>query len=122
MLGDIRESLSEFGSASAEARPEYSLEADRETTIVHHVAEGELFGWMRVMKPAAALMAINVAARRARGTPHFFAGTLPPSLRASDKPIAIACLRLVTFLPERPLLSLPDFSSCSAAPTFSFAF
>ncbi len=31
-------------------------------------------------------------------------GTLPPFARASDKPIAIACFLLVTFLP------LPDFS------------
>ena len=31
-----------------------------------------------------------------------------PSLRASDNPIAIACLRLVTFLPL-PLRSLPCF-------------
>ena len=59
----FRERLRWFGSASAEARPEYSLEADRETTIVHHVAEGELFGWMRVMKPAAALMARSERAR-----------------------------------------------------------
>ena len=40
-----------------EARPEYLLEADQERTIVHHVAEGELFGWMRLMKPVAALLA-----------------------------------------------------------------
>src|SRR4030095_10543639 len=31
---------------------EYFLEADREGTIVHHVAEGDLFGLMRMMKPA----------------------------------------------------------------------
>ena len=40
-----------------EARPEYLLEAYQGKTIVHHVAEGELFGWMRLMKPMAALMA-----------------------------------------------------------------
>src|ERR1700727_3858134 len=39
----------------------------------------------------------------------FFSGTFFPSLRASDKPIAIACLRLGTFLPLRPLFSLPCF-------------
>jgi hypothetical protein len=32
-------------------------------------------------------------------------GTLAPSRRASESPIAIACFRLVTFLPERPDLS-----------------
>jgi hypothetical protein len=39
----------------------------------------------------------------------FLRGTFSPFCRASDKPIAIACLRLVTFLPERPLLSWPLF-------------
>ena len=38
----------------------------------------------------------------------FLLGTLAPVLRASDNPIAIACLRLVTFAPL-PLLSVPDF-------------
>ncbi len=52
----------------------------------------------------------------------FFAGTLPPSRRASDKPMAMACLRLVTFLPERPLFNLPRFISCMFSSTFSEAF
>ena len=34
-----------------------------------------------------------------------FLGTFAPSFLASDKPIAIACLRDVTFLPLRPLFS-----------------
>ena len=53
----FRETLRWFGSDLMEARPEYFLEADRDMTIVHHVAEGELFGLMRLMKPVAALMA-----------------------------------------------------------------
>jgi hypothetical protein len=36
-------------------------------------------------------------------------GTLAPFFRASERPMAIACLRLVTFLPLRPLLSVPRF-------------
>jgi len=44
----------------------------------------------------------------------FFFGTLAPSLRASERPIAIACFRLVTFLPLRPLFSCPCFFSCMA--------
>jgi hypothetical protein len=39
----------------------------------------------------------------------FFAGPFAPDLRASDKPIAIACFRLVTFFPLRPDLSFPFF-------------
>jgi hypothetical protein len=48
----------------------------------------------------------------------FFFGTFAPSARASDNPIAIACLRLVTFLPLRPDLSLPFFISSIALSTF----
>jgi uncharacterized protein YndB with AHSA1/START domain len=59
----FRETLRWFGSPVMEARPEYFLEADQERTIVHHVAEGELFGWMRLMKPAAVLLAKSERAR-----------------------------------------------------------
>ena len=59
----FRETLRWFGSAVMEARPEYFLETDQERTIVHHVAEGELFGWMRLMKPLAALLARRERAR-----------------------------------------------------------
>ena len=45
-------------------------------------------------------------------------GTLAPARRASDKPMAIACLRLLTFRPERPLRSLLRFISCIARRTF----
>src|SRR5713101_8132441 len=48
--------------------------------------------------------------------------TLPPARRASLSPIAMACLRLVTFLPERPDLSCPRFISCMARLTFLPAF
>ena len=59
----FRETLRWFGSDLMEARPAYVLEADQEGTIVHHVAEGELFGLMRLMKPVAALMARGERAR-----------------------------------------------------------
>ena len=36
--------------------------------------------------------------------------------------MAIACLRLVTFFPDRPLFSFPLLRSCIAFFTFSFAF
>jgi hypothetical protein len=52
----------------------------------------------------------------------FLDGTFAPARRASDSPMAIACLRLFTFLPERPLLSFPFFRSCIALSTFSDAF
>src|SRR5205814_9843259 len=57
-------------------------------------------------------------------TPHqdFFLGTFAPALRASDRPIAIACLRLLTVLPDRPLLSVPRLRSCIARFTFADAF
>ena len=45
-------------------------------------------------------------------------GTRAPERLASDSPIAIACLGLVTFFPELPLRSVPCFISCMALPTF----
>jgi uncharacterized protein YndB with AHSA1/START domain len=53
----FRETLSWFGRPMTQARPEYTLDGDQDATTVHHVATGELYGWMRVMKAAAALMA-----------------------------------------------------------------
>jgi len=44
-------------------------------------------------------------------------GTLSPSRRASLSPIAIACFRFFTFLPERPDCSFPSFISCIARST-----
>src|SRR5262249_50470959 len=49
-------------------------------------------------------------------------GTFAPAARASERPIAMACLRLLTFLPLRPLLSVPSFSSCMARLTLAWAF
>jgi len=49
-------------------------------------------------------------------------GTFAPARRAWDKPMAIACLRLFTFFPDRPLRSVPLFLSRIAFSTFSDAF
>lgn len=51
----------------------------------------------------------------------FFFGTFAPAFRASDKPMAIACLRLVTFLPL-PLRNVPRFFSRITFSTFFDAF
>lgn len=48
-------------------------------------------------------------------------GTFPPSRRASDRPMAIACLRLVTFFPDPPERRVPSLRSCMAFLTFSDA-
>ena len=48
--------------------------------------------------------------------------TFAPSRRASESPIAMACLRLVTFFPELPLRNVPALSSCITLPTFFDAF
>jgi hypothetical protein len=42
----------------------------------------------------------------------FLLGTFAPAARASESPIAIACLRLVTFFFERPERKVPCFRSC----------
>ena len=59
----FRETLRWFGSDLMEARPEFILDAEGDKTIVHHIAQGELFGMMRLMKPVAALMARSERAR-----------------------------------------------------------
>src|SRR5450756_1781588 len=51
-----------------------------------------------------------------------FFGTFLPAALASDKPIAIACLRLLTFLPERPLFKVPALRFFIARPTLADAF
>jgi hypothetical protein len=51
-----------------------------------------------------------------------FFGTFIPAALASDSPIAIACLRLLTFRPERPLLSFPALRSFIARSTLPEAF
>ena len=51
----------------------------------------------------------------------FFDGTFAPAFLASDKPIAMACFRDVTFFPL-PLFSLPRFLSLIVFSTFSPAF
>ena len=40
--------------------------------------------------------------------PDRFFGTFWPAALASDNPIAMACLRLFTLRPERPLFKVPD--------------
>jgi hypothetical protein len=47
-----------------------------------------------------------------------FLGTFAPSFLASERPIAIACLRLVTFFPDLPDFNCPRFFSCIALSTF----
>ena len=52
----------------------------------------------------------------------FLRGTFAPARRASERPIAIACLRLFTVFPDRPLFSVPLLRSCIARLTFCAAF
>jgi hypothetical protein len=51
----------------------------------------------------------------------FLGGTLLPSRRASESPMAIACLRLLTFLPDLPLFNVPALRSRIARATFADA-
>jgi hypothetical protein len=52
----------------------------------------------------------------------FFFGTFAPSWRASESPMAMACLRLFTFFPLRPDFSLPRLNSCISRSTSLDAF
>jgi hypothetical protein len=51
-----------------------------------------------------------------------FFGTFLPLALASDSPIAIACLRLLTFRPERPLRKVPALRFFIARSTSADAF
>jgi hypothetical protein len=67
---------------------------------------------------------LRAVRRRLFPRPGLFAarlGTFPPARRAWESPIAIACLRLLTFLPD-PERSVPRFRSCMAALTLAAAF
>jgi hypothetical protein len=98
-------------------------------------AYGHDLSWARIWRTNAREPSVRLRAALARtNAPHLCAGahwaqlvsaahfldfgTFEPARRASDRPIAIACLRLRTFRPERPLLSLPRFISCIARFTF----
>src|ERR1700754_4264162 len=50
--------------------------------------------------------------------PVAFFGTFFPARRASDSPIAMACFRLFTFLPLRPLRNVPALRFFMARSTF----
>lgn len=50
------------------------------------------------------------------------AGVLSPSARASEIPMAMACLRLVTFRPDPPLFNFPSPYSCITFEIFFWAF
>jgi hypothetical protein len=51
-----------------------------------------------------------------------FFGTFTPSALASESAMAIACFRLLTFRPERPLLRVPALRFFIARPTLADAF
>lgn len=71
-----------------------------------------------IQKISSGLKAITVV----MAFSYFRFGTLSPSFLASDMPIAIACLRLVTFFPEVPLFSFPSANSCITLLIFFSAF
>lgn len=60
------ETLSMFGRPAMTAKPEYTLGGDGNATVIDHIAVGELHGWMRIMKPMAALMAKGERTRTLR--------------------------------------------------------
>jgi hypothetical protein len=51
-----------------------------------------------------------------------FLGTFAPEALASERPIAMACLRLLTFRPDRPLFNVPVLRFFIARPTLADAF
>src|SRR6185503_2014014 len=72
------------------------------------------------------LWALIAQCPRRRSTARYFfffgGGTFAPAFRACESPIAIACLRLVTFFPDLPLFNVPFLRSCIAFFTLLAAF
>jgi hypothetical protein len=94
----------------------HRVAALRKIDPVHHVMPSHMT-WMfdATIGPAESYFADFFEAA------FFGGGTLPPARRASDSPIATACWRLVTFLPEPPLFNVPALSSFITFSTFSDA-
>jgi uncharacterized protein YndB with AHSA1/START domain len=68
----FQETLRWPGGAMANASMDYVLEASRDGTTVHHVAQTELTGWMRLMKPVAALLVLSERKRTLRSLSRSF--------------------------------------------------
>src|SRR5262249_13113791 len=101
---------------------------DKPVAAIMHISAARrrrnLYGLAR-QRPPGRLLRIRPAAYPTTSVCQlrdFLAGTLPPFLRALDSPMAMACLRLRTGLPDLPLLSFPCFISRIASCTSSFAF
>jgi hypothetical protein len=77
-------------------------------------------GMRRRTRSGAAKDARDVTGQRTQDLlrDFFCFGTLAPARRACESPIAIACARLVTFIPDWPLRSVPRLRLCMAFSTF----
>ena len=71
------------------------------------------------LSPRRYLFAVRFLAFRPRFAVFF--GTFAPAALASERPIAIACLRLLTFLPDRPLFKVPALRFFITRPTLADA-
>src|SRR6202161_3449307 len=76
-----------------------------------NVAAGRTF-YLRVLR--LAFLAVRLR--------EVFFGTFAPAALASERPIAMACLRLVTFRAERPLFNVPALRFFIARSTVLDAF
>ena len=94
---------------------------------VHHMvhdareSDGRLAEVGRRQRGASPIIAggqLDGGRLRALKTWFAFLELCAPRRRASESPIAIACFRLVTFLPERPLRNVPRLRLCIARFTF----
>ena len=87
---------SKYGAASAR----------KVERTIHEMKRGKLRSGRSGRKVKSRKQAIAIGLSEAR-----LRGTLAPDRRASERPIAIACLRFLTLRPERPLRNLPRFIS-----------
>src|SRR5882724_1187738 len=110
-----------MSKTSIEAPSGTSFSASRKADLLKEALR-TLPAMPRILMPAAMGFSCQPWEEARLAEDLFGGGTLPPAARASDNPIAIACLRLVTFLPDLPLFNLPAFISFITFSTFSDAF
>src|SRR3954447_22550654 len=101
----------------------HSTSGQKSASVCGAAAQGKLKGGLKNSRPLRLfcyffLDDLRLDFLRPPFLPVFFFGTFLPDLRASESPIAMACLRLLTFLPERPLFSVPFLRFFIAPSTF----
>ncbi|WP_323095392.1 SRPBCC family protein [Intrasporangium sp. YIM S08009] len=70
------ETFSLFGRPLTQARPRYVFETDGDSTVVHHTAEAELYGFARLFRPVAGRIVTRERSHTVAALERSFEGSL----------------------------------------------